>query len=183
MSGSSVSRLTVMRVEPGGLEFGGVLGEQHAVGGERDVLDAGQRREIADQVRRGSARSSGSPPVMRSFLHAGAHEHAREAQDLREIEPLARSSGTRYCSWKVSRGMQYGQRKLQRSMTEMRRSWIGRRSVSTGARRCPSGERNDVFAGVHGCSSPTVEARHESLRKRVGARAAARRSRRCRRAR
>ena len=34
-------------------------------------------------------RSSGSPPVMRSFLHAGAHEHARQAQDLREVQPLA----------------------------------------------------------------------------------------------
>ena len=39
-----------MRVEAGGLELGGVLGQQHAVGGERDVLDAGQRREIADEI-------------------------------------------------------------------------------------------------------------------------------------
>ena len=75
-------------IEAGGLELGGVLGEQHAVGGERDVLDAGQRREIADEI--GEIRAQQRLAAGDAhLLHAGAHEHARQAQDLREVEPLA----------------------------------------------------------------------------------------------
>ena len=78
-----------MRVEARRLELGGVLGEQHAVGGERDVFDAGQRREVADEI--GEVR-----PQQRlaagdaQLLHAGAHEYAREAQQFGEVEPLVR---------------------------------------------------------------------------------------------
>ena len=76
-------------LEAGGLELGGVLGQQHAVGGERDVLDAGQRGEIADEIReiRPQQRLAAGDAQL---LHAGAHEHAREPQDLGEVEPLVR---------------------------------------------------------------------------------------------
>ena len=54
-------------LQPGRTQRGGVLGEQHAVGGQRDVFDARKATEIPDQT--GSpARTSGSPPVMRSFV-------------------------------------------------------------------------------------------------------------------
>ena len=71
-----------------GLELGGVLGQQHAVGGERDVLDAGQLREVADQVRQVGAQqrlAAGDAQL----LHASAHEHARQSQNLGEVQPLA----------------------------------------------------------------------------------------------
>ena len=40
--------------------------------------------------------------------------------------------------------MQYGQRKLQRSITEMRRSWIGRRRVSSGPRVVPDRAKKEM---------------------------------------
>jgi len=52
-------------------------------------------------------------------------------------------------SWKVSRGMQYGQRKLHRSITEMRKSRRGLPSVSRGAEREPKGTTTSVVAIVN----------------------------------
>ena len=47
-----------------------------AVRREREVLDAVDGRELANQVVR-SRRSSGSPPVIRTFRDAETHEAAR----------------------------------------------------------------------------------------------------------
>ena len=66
--------------------------------------------------------------------------------------------------------MQYGQRKLQRSMTEMRRSWIGRRSVSTRPARADGRRAERRFRACVHRAHQRIEARHESFRKRVGAR-------------
>src|SRR6185436_11973961 len=60
--------------------------------------------------------------------------------------------------------MQYGQRKLQRSMTEMRRSWMGRRNASSGG--LPMAESGTIFSRGS-MASPTIETRHEALRVRV----------------
>ena len=49
-----------------GAQFGGVLRQQHAVGRERDVVDAGQAVRSPMRSAR-PARSSGSPPVIRSL--------------------------------------------------------------------------------------------------------------------
>src|SRR4051794_28521547 len=62
--------------------------------------------------------------------------------------------------------MQYGQRKLQRSITEIRRSWMGRRSASTGARPAVSG----MTVASRLIASPGKEPGNVSLRIRVRAR-------------
>ena len=71
-----------------GLELRGVLGEQHAVGGERDVLDAGDGRQVADEVGEVGAQqrlAAGQP----QFAHAEARREPREPHDLGEVEALA----------------------------------------------------------------------------------------------
>ena len=68
-----------------------------------------------------SVRSSGSPPVMRA-LDTPNSENSRVSRVISSnvsISPRGRNS---YASPKISAGMQYGQRKLHRSVTEMRRS-------------------------------------------------------------
>src|ERR1700722_2319538 len=65
--------------------------------------------------------------------------------------------------------MQYGQRKLQRSMTEMRRSRIGRSKVSRGRRSCSRG-MTVSDGGMGPKLLPPVEAGDKSLRVGVGAR-------------
>jgi hypothetical protein len=75
-------------VQARGLELGGVFRQQHAIGGERDVLDVRQLRQVADEIRevRPQQRLAAGDA---QFLDAGAHEHARQAQDLREVQALA----------------------------------------------------------------------------------------------
>jgi hypothetical protein len=75
-------------IETRGLELAGVLGQQHAVGGERDVLDAVDRREVADEVRqvRAQQRLAASDA---DLPDAGAHEYTRELQQLGEVQTLA----------------------------------------------------------------------------------------------
>ena len=114
-----------------GLQLGGVLRQQHAVGGQRDILDAGDRGQVADQV--GEIRAQQRLAAGQAQLaHARAARTGARAARFPRTTAARASPGSGSLSWKVSRGMQYGQRKLQRSMTEMRRSRIGRSSVSRG---------------------------------------------------
>ncbi len=76
-------------------------------------------------------RNNGSPPVMRnlrtpSFWNTCA-TRTISSNDRRSLLRMNSNS-----LWNLSSGMQYGQRKLQRSMTEMRRSCSGRPSRSAG---------------------------------------------------
>jgi hypothetical protein len=78
-----------------------------------------------------SGRSRGSPPVRRNLVHPEALKGASEPHDLITTHQLwIAEKGV--AGPKISAGMQYGQRKLQRSVTEMRRSRSGRRRVSSG---------------------------------------------------
>src|SRR6185295_7308741 len=163
-SGSSVSRLTVIRCRPAALSSLAYLASSMPlVVSAMSSMPGSCVRSPIRSARLG--RSSGSPPVMRIFLTpARTNTRAR-----RRISSKSRRSllfRKRYDSWKVSRGMQYGQRKLQRSMTEMRRSWMGRRSVSTGPRPvvpCRTAERGTTFSRTVIDPSPAEEPRDESF--------------------
>src|SRR5581483_3698459 len=80
------------------------------------------------------ARSRGSPPVSRS-LRTPSFTKRRDRRTISSKESRSWEPRNLYRSWYFSRGMQYGQRKLHRSMTDIRRSRIGRPNVSRGALR------------------------------------------------
>ena len=165
-------------MQPVALEFGGVLREQHAIGRQREIVDAIDRRQFGDEVgQAGRAaavrRPSGAACVRRAPAASRASRvissNVRRSADLQE--PVR--------SWNVDCGMQYGQRKLHRSMTEMRRSWIGRPSRS---RTAPTGRqrRSRSALSVSSCmASPPVERRDVPRRAVRAGPAAVRRSRRC----
>ena len=114
-------------VDAGLDQRGGVALEQVAVGGQREVL-AGPRPRRASRPARGkSRRTSGSPPVSRTSSIAHRRPSARTSRSISsKLRTSARSS-----QGSPSAGMQYWQRKLQRSVTETRRSEIRRPWPST----------------------------------------------------
>ena len=86
-SSSSESRLTVTRCRPASRSALGLAGEQAAVGGQGDVVDAvdlGQHRDQALDVAPQERLSAGQPQL----AHARAGEHAGQPRDLLEREQL-----------------------------------------------------------------------------------------------
>src|SRR5439155_17001319 len=75
-------------------------------------------------------RNVGSPPVSRTFSTPWS-TNTRVTRVISSNERISRRSRNWYSRPKTSFGMQYVQRKLQRSVTEMRRSCNGRPSVSS----------------------------------------------------
>jgi hypothetical protein len=66
-----------------------MLGEQHAVSRERDILHAFQRGQLADQlgdIRAQQRLAAGEA----NLLYAELHEQPRQARDLLERQPLVR---------------------------------------------------------------------------------------------
>ena len=79
--------------EAGGLQFGGVFGQQHAVGGERDVFDSRQRAEIAHEV--GEVRAQqGLAARDAQLAHAERRGDARQTHDFLERKSLRRFEET-----------------------------------------------------------------------------------------
>ena len=74
----------VESLEAGAFQVGGLLVEQDAVGRQGEVVDARQRRRAFRPVAAGRARTSGSPPVSRSLVHAHLRDDADEPLDLFE---------------------------------------------------------------------------------------------------
>ncbi len=72
-----------------------------------------------------SRRSSGSPPVSRIFSTPRAAKKRASRAISSNVSSSLRGKNAKSRP-KTSRGMQYVQRKLQRSVTEMRRSCNGR---------------------------------------------------------
>ena len=68
-AGEAVDR-DVDPVDPGGDEVGGLVGEQVAVGGQREVVDALDRAPARSTSAGNSRRTSGSPPVRRTSVDA-----------------------------------------------------------------------------------------------------------------
>src|SRR3990172_4516999 len=127
-SWSRESRLTVMRLSPAALRARALRLRSEplvvTVRSSSPSIVASMAMSCSTSVR-----TSGSPPVMRSFLTPWATKmRARRVVSSKvRISLRARNSKPRP---KTSFGMQYVQRKLQRSVTEIRRSCRGRRSVS-----------------------------------------------------
>src|SRR5207253_685877 len=72
------------------LELARVARQQHAVGGEGDVLDARNGRQVADQVGKAGAQQRLAAGEA-ELAHAELHEESREAHDLVEGQPLVRA--------------------------------------------------------------------------------------------
>ena len=108
---------TLMRLQPGGRQVVGDVVERRAVGRQRRGRPAGAASFPTSTGR--CDRTVGSPPVSRMLVDAEAvDEQAGEALDLLVGQEVA-SAGSHAIP---SSGMQYVHRKLQRSVTEMRRS-------------------------------------------------------------
>ena len=112
------------RCSPASRSARALLREQRAVRGEREI-EAAEPREHLDQALEVLAQQR-LAAGQADLLDAVLLEDPREARDLLEAEHLARAAGTRSPAPNTSFGMQYVQRKLQRSVTEMRRSRSGR---------------------------------------------------------
>ena len=111
----------VEAVDAGADQRLGVALEQVSVGGDGqvgDVLDAAEHR---GQTVGKSRRTSGSPPVSRTSWTPIAANRATSRAISSKVRISSRSSHGR-----PSAGMQYWQRKLQRSVTDTRRSPISR---------------------------------------------------------
>ena len=128
VSSSSASRLTVTRWRPAAARA--LAGrEERAVRGQCQVLDPLERRQAPDQAVEAAADER---------LAAGEADLADPQPDRRADDPVisskARVSSRARKAWSgpnASRGMQYVQRKLHRSVTLTRRSRIGRSRVSS----------------------------------------------------
>ncbi len=70
------------------LQFRGVLGEQHPVGGEREIVDALDHRQLADQFREPRTQQRFAPGETQ-LAHAERGRGTRHAHDFLEAEPLA----------------------------------------------------------------------------------------------
>ena len=92
----------------------GVALQQVAVGGDRQVVEAATR---ASRTTSGNSRARAVPRRSGARPSRPSREQAHQPLDLLEGEDLERSS-----HGSPSAGMQYWQRKLQRSVTETRRS-------------------------------------------------------------
>ena len=87
-----------------------------------------------------SRRTSGSPPVIRSFS-TPSDTKARATRSISSNESTCSRGRNAKSLPKTSLGMQYVHRKLQRSVTEIRRSRSGRWRRSTGAPASRIGRR------------------------------------------
>ncbi len=77
-------------LESGGLQFHRMLGEQDAVGGQGDIVDAGDAGQIAHQV--GQIGSQQRLATRESQLaHAEPREQAHQSHDFLEAQPFARA--------------------------------------------------------------------------------------------
>ena len=86
-AGSRLSRLTVTRLQPGRAQRRGMLRQQYAIGGQGDILDAGKRAQITDQI--GKSRPQQRFAAGDAQLdHAEVKEQPREPQNLIETQPL-----------------------------------------------------------------------------------------------
>ena len=79
-----------MRCRPAALQLAGVARQQHAVGGERHVLDAGDGGEIADEIGEVGAQQRLAAGEA-ELAHAEPHEQPRQPHDLLERQPLVRA--------------------------------------------------------------------------------------------
>ena len=76
-------------LEAVGVQLDCMLRQQHAVGGERNILDAGYAGEVADQIGEIGAQQRLTAGEAQ-LLHAEACEQAREAHDLIERQAILR---------------------------------------------------------------------------------------------
>src|SRR2546428_2714184 len=130
VASSSESRLTVIRLRPAAARaFAFCASREPFV---VSVRSRSPRAASFSTSRSRSRRTSGSPPVSRIFCTP----RPTKIRTRRSISSKVRISA-RGRNWKslpkISFGMQYTQRKLQRSVTLTRRSWSGRPSVSSGS--------------------------------------------------
>ena len=88
---SSVSRLTVTRCRPALRSVARLLREQNAVGRQREVGERGTPRQRSTRAGR-SRRTSGSPPVSRTPVHAAPENASTMRADLLEVSRSSRGS-------------------------------------------------------------------------------------------
>ena len=140
-SGRSVSRLTVMRCRPAARSASARSGSSTPLVREREIPDG---RLGGQQPHEGSARSvrsSGSPPVMRTRSTPAL----AKTSTRKPISSNVRMSFLGSQTYSAS-GMQYWQRRLQRSVTEIRRLRSRRPSVSKHRHPAPLCTVRDVPA-------------------------------------
>ncbi len=80
VSSLSVSRLMLSRSRPARAQLGGLFGEQDAVGGEGEVVDAGQSGEHFDESRQVGPHerlAAGEPQSVHAHLRDDADESRR----------------------------------------------------------------------------------------------------------
>ena len=127
-SSSSESRLTVTRCSPASRRLAALRASRLPL-----VVSAmSSMPSIAASIstsRSRSRRSSGSPPVRRSLRTPAAAKSRASRAISSNVSSCERRRNSKSRP-KTSFGMQYTQRKLQRSVTEMRRSRSGRLRVS-----------------------------------------------------
>ena len=151
------SRLTVRRCRPASRSDWAFLAssEPLVVSVISTGRPSGRRRQLSWAIRVSrSRRSRGSPPVRR-ILRTPSSTNSRA---MRVISSKLSSEPCERNSWslpKTSRGMQYEHRKLQRSVTEMRRSCSGRprASVTASPARRSSGMLLAIRAGCMGTTA------------------------------
>ena len=145
---SSESRLTVTRRRPASRSAAASFrrAEPFVVSVRSSSPPSGRRRAASIEMRTGrSRRTSGSPPVIRSFSTPSSTK-ARATRSISSKLSTSAFGRNAKSGPKISFGMQYVQRKLQRSVTEMRRSCNGLPRRSSTA--CSPGS----IAGVTGPS-------------------------------
>ncbi len=144
--------------QAGGRERVGVLGEQDAVGRQREVVEAAACRTASSRVRGGRAGAAARRPSAAGDrrLRQGRRRRARE------ISSKCRTS-SRGSQLYSSSGMQYSQRRLHRSVTDRRRLRSGRprRSACTSPIMTDaSGEGRRATGREAGSSGPALACRN-----------------------
>ena len=136
VASSSESRLTVTRCSPASREGAGERPQGRPVRRQRQVerpaVRSAERGEHPDQDRQvapDERLAAGDPQLL---APSATNDARRAARSPRRSGPASRGRNAK-SGPKISFGMQYVQRKLQRSVTEIRRSWSGRPSRSVTA--------------------------------------------------
>ena len=136
-------------LEPRRLELGGVARQQHAVGGESHVFDAGDVGQIADEIGQiGTQQRLAAGQAQ--LAYAELHEQPRQAHDLIERQPLVRSEEAVALMVGLAR---HAVRAAEVAAVHHRDAQVAHRARQRIARRGQRIQGNDDFAAGHGAPS------------------------------
>jgi len=128
------------------LELGRVPCEQYTVGGQGHVIDAGYRREIADEIGEVGAQQR-LTAGQADLAHAEAHEQACETRDFLERQPLARFEELVVLVKGLAR---HAIRTAEIAAIHHRDAQVVQRAPTGVHRDCRAAQRNDLRCGS-GC--------------------------------